>query len=943
MKKISTLFLLAGCLLAGQFAASAQAYKWANVARYLGGYAFSNELMATDAAGNTYALVSFDDSIRVGNQKILGYPYSQLYPRASVLIKYDSTGQVQWTNRIAYTYVQTLTVDRLNGGVFFTAIPSAGATWNGTPITQPTGLYFYGKCGAGGGLQVQQSLGVFPGSAYVSSYSADGAGNYYLTGTVPAGTTWMGVTFSGNSSYVAKGNSNSGIDWVRQLVDSSMYVRGATVVAKKGGGCLLTSTLASLTLQFGSNVPAMVFPTNATNRSRPYVLDVDAAGSLRWSTFPQAVAGGRITVLYPSTVASDLAGNCYLTGGANALGSFTSQGFMLAKYNGSGALQWYRLQATGNALAYGQLLAVNDNGTEITASVTTDMFSTLPRTLLGAVTLKAVNNIVRFDGQGQAQWTASDNWLGMVNRSAGGNYPKPYYDLKSMGIDARGNVYSIGYSWDRINSAINTTSDNAALSIEFGTLTVPDYAFVVNKISGRNARVTGWVYGDRNGNGRPSFNEVGFAQPVVLEAVQAASTSYVTTERDGTYTMYADSGAYQFQLPRPPAHYTLTQPANGRYVGRLAGYTAVDSLRHFGLVAIANQPDLRVTVTPYGRARPGRITRYRATIENVGTTTTPAGSLVLTLDPQAQYESAIPAGTNVGQAITWSYGALAPFGLLNFDVEFSLLSTVAVGTLLNTTATARLAGDLVPADNTDTATQPVVSAFDPNEMRVSYSRITPAQVAAGLPLDYTIHFQNIGSDTAFAIVLQDTLNFRQLNLGTLQMVAQSHNCSWSLSGQGLLTIRFLSIKLPERNVDVLRSQGFVRFRVLPKASLVLGEVVPNRAHIFFDFNAPVRTNTVTTTVLLPTALLQNRTALAWDVYPNPSSGWVTAAAVLPSAGFVTLQLLDALGRVVQEHTLGATTGNFRQTLDISQQAPGLYMLRLRLPDGSVQTRPVVRK
>ena len=63
----------------------------------------------------------------------------------------------------------------------------------------------------------------------------------------------------------------------------------------------------------------------------------------------------------------------------------------------------------------------------------------------------------------------------------------------------------------------------------------------------------------------------------------------------------------------------------------------------------------------------------------------------------------------------------------------------------------------------------------------------------------------MGTDTAFTVVVNDTLDFRKLNVASLQLVAQSHNCFWSLSGTGLLTVRLLNINLPHRNQDVIRS------------------------------------------------------------------------------------------------------------------------------------------
>ena len=179
------------------------------------------------------------------------------------------------------------------------------------------------------------------------------------------------------------------------------------------------------------------------------------------------------------------------------------------------------------------------------------------------------------------------------------------------------------------------------------------------------------------------------------------------------------------------------------------------------------------------------------------------------------------------------------------------------------------------------------------------------------------------------------------------VVAQSHNCIWGLTSTGpntgLLTVRFLNINLPERNLDVIRSQGFVRFRVQPRPTLALGEVIPNHASIVFDFNAPVITNTATTTVFLATAALARHEAAAWVAYPNPATDAVTLAADLATAGLVRIELLDVLGRPVRQQTLTAPAGALRQTLDLRGLAAGVYVLRLTPPTGPATSRRVVRE
>jgi hypothetical protein len=76
-----------------------------------------------------------------------------------------------------------------------------------------------------------------------------------------------------------------------------------------------------------------------------------------------------------------------------------------------------------------------------------------------------------------------------------------------------------------------------------------------------------------------------------------------------------------------------------------------------------------------------------------------------------------------------------------------------------------------------------------------------------------------------------------------------------VSGKGrpVLTWTFDNINLPDSTRDQAGSNGFVKFTVLPVKDLPAGTRIENFADIYFDYNPPVRTNTVFNTLgVLPT-------------------------------------------------------------------------------------------
>lgn len=141
-----------------------------------------------------------------------------------------------------------------------------------------------------------------------------------------------------------------------------------------------------------------------------------------------------------------------------------------------------------------------------------------------------------------------------------------------------------------------------------------------------------------------------------------------------------------------------------------------------------------------------------------------------------------------------------------------------------------------------------IGAFDPNDKNAFPKGLGEQHfIEPGQPIDYLVRFQNTGTDTAFTVVIQDTLS-PYLNPATLQMGAASHPFRWQLKGEGLLNIIFENILLPDSSANELASHGFVSFRIRQQEGLDLPTIVTNEAAIYFDFNDPVITNEVFHTV-----------------------------------------------------------------------------------------------
>ena len=195
-----------------------------------------------------------------------------------------------------------------------------------------------------------------------------------------------------------------------------------------------------------------------------------------------------------------------------------------------------------------------------------------------------------------------------------------------------------------------------------------------------------------------------------------------------------------------------------------------------------------------------------------------------------------------------------------------------------------------------------IGSYDPNaKSALPQGYGEDRRIATGTTIDYLIQFQNVGTDTAFRVVIRDTLS-PWLDPETLRMGVASHDYTWKIVNNNILKIVFDPIALPDSSVNQAGSNGFVKFSVKLKENTPIDATINNRAGIYFDFNSPVITNTVSHTVgiewLVTTAEEPAHTAgrAGLRIYPNPMH---EIAQIDWSDGVVTsgeLRLFDLNGR-----------------------------------------------
>ncbi len=215
-------------------------------------------------------------------------------------------------------------------------------------------------------------------------------------------------------------------------------------------------------------------------------------------------------------------------------------------------------------------------------------------------------------------------------------------------------------------------------------------------------------------------------------------------------------------------------------------------------------------------------------------------------------------------------------------------------------------------------------AYDPNDKQAFPVRDDKLALR-DVPLRYTIRFQNTGNDYAKNVVVEDTLD-QNLDLSTFKLVSTSHPRNLIISSTAGYDKRFefANIFLPDSISDEPNSHGYITYIISAKSDITEETQIDNEASIYFDFNPPILTNTVSRIMVdsFPTSSTLDILSLDIQLTPNPATDEITLNQQVDE-----LRLYDLSGRLVK---LGLQTDR----MDIEELDEGMYVAQLR--KGKVQ-------
>ncbi len=387
------------------------------------------------------------------------------------------------------------------------------------------------------------------------------------------------------------------------------------------------------------------------------------------------------------------------------------------------------------------------------------------------------------------------------------------------------------------------------------------------------------------------------------------------TDDKGNYLFAGLSGGlYQVNFTALPGR-IYSCPSGGSYSDSLASDSNVT--RNFALKFDSAYTDLAVHVVSFRGlvGRRGFSEKYEIIVTN-NSYLRRNGSANIALDNGLKGVN----GTNVsftGNAGLFNFANLDPGHSVKGTFTCVIDTNVAFNTMLKMYATLDTSTqnwDSIPSNDKDTIEITVVGSYDPNE-KIS-------KPSGGIPkgtrhIQYHINFQNLGNDTAFRVVVVDTIDLR-LPLEKIVLGSSSHPYKLKVFGN-ILVFEFDDIKLVDSATNEPGSKGYLRFSAQLPANLSVGSSVHNMASIYFDYNRAVETNYASVRIIDFTDIREVHPGeKGMLIHPNPSTGKVR---IEKSDKTSVLTIFNTNGKMVFSDVIAGAEAE----LDLSLLPSGIYM------------------
>lgn len=360
-------------------------------------------------------------------------------------------------------------------------------------------------------------------------------------------------------------------------------------------------------------------------------------------------------------------------------------------------------------------------------------------------------------------------------------------------------------------------------------------------------KINGNVFVDINGDGVQNGQDPGFNY-VQIQLQPDALAGYTNVE--GNYFFSVDTGSYVVSYVNLDTNLWQLTTDSMTYNITLDSLSTNSLNNNFGFNPLIDSTSL-VNDIASGALRCDQVVIQSLTVQNVGGSI-PAGVIAYEHDTSVVILNIQPVPDSVvNNFIYWHFDSLFFYEDFGAYVEFLTPDFNAINDILHFNLSTETIDSLGQPEYvfSDSFNGLLTCAYDPNNKIPEILGYTDQGFIHSSEeyIDYTINFQNTGTDTALNVTVLDHLDVA-FDWSTFQIISASHNMHTSLTEYGEITFDFPDINLPDSNASVQNSKGYVKYRVHLDSNLIPGTIIQNFASILFDANPAIVTNATTHTI-----------------------------------------------------------------------------------------------
>lgn len=410
-----------------------------------------------------------------------------------------------------------------------------------------------------------------------------------------------------------------------------------------------------------------------------------------------------------------------------------------------------------------------------------------------------------------------------------------------------------------------------------------------------------------------------------LQVIVDEYDEFTFTDSLGRYYMFCNETACNVGRQYEVDYWDISPPDTVLDFGGYGQYVDMD----YCFTSKGDVNDLEIHITPLEKSLPGFLTTYKISYRNKGTTTLTGNVMMTQLDSLVFVRSTPDTLEARLDTLLWEFEDLKPFEKREIIVDYKFSSFLDIeDTLTQKVEIFTPEPDETEDDNVFVYSNIIVSSFDPNDKQILQGKLIPA-TKIGDYVHFMIRFENLGTANARFVVLRDTIDESYFDLSTFQGVDWSHDCSINIRSNNALEVYFDKIDLPFEPEE--GNKGYFVFKIKTRGDLNQGDIIRNKASIYFDYNDPIVTNEAFAQFEVTSSTTDIDRTGRIHLMPNPTSNMV----YFENPNVEKVDVFNAQGVRVKSFNYPG------QSLSLASLPDGTYVLKFKIANSKAIVEKVV--